>query len=411
MLLLVLKIVSLMSAVMSMGVNYDPEHVKNHPGDRTPVTVESILHDLHHIRSKGFTHVRTFHTKFGHINIGPLIQQAGLRASLGIKLDGNAEGDLHAAIEAAHGGYVDNIFVGNENLAHHGTVPENMWSYLHRAKAATKHLPVRVGTVQRNTEFLARHVNGFGDFIGQCEVVGINIHTFFTPGMNADRSFDQIRHNFGESMRRFNLWGKLVLTEFGWPTAHSFHNNHGSAEVSARVLNKVFHWSKSGGNAPRNPYAFQMYDQRYKGHHGKEFEAAFGLCDPWGNEKVRLPFGGSHRQPPQQPTDAPTSPPTDAPKLPTPPPYTPAPTPPYTDAPTITPAPSSDDLDSAEPVILPIIRTGAIASAQPIDIKNSTDKQVAVTKEHTVQSPQSSSSKIVFSSVLSGLVVYIAAIL
>jgi glucan endo-1,3-beta-D-glucosidase len=198
--------------------------------------------------------------------------------------------------------------IGNENLANMGSVPSD---FIQEIKSVKARLPgVKVGTVQRNTEFL-NNIGGLSDLIAACDVVGVNIHPFFTAGQTGangmeltKKHWDQIKGTVGD---------KLLLGETGWPSSGSIYGNQGTVDGASAYFSAYKAWSAS---LPADKkYYFQLFDQSYR---SEAYEKTYGILLGDNQDK----FGGASV--PVSTTAAPTT--------------TPAPTP--TPSPTSTPAPS-----------------------------------------------------------------------
>jgi len=256
--------------VSADGVCYDPDH---NPG-KSAATVQA---DMEAIKARGFDHVRTYISKFAHVNLGKVITAAGLRVSLGVPFPaGDAQAQADAAIEAAKSGNVVYIFVGNENLASTGSVPGDQIALISRIKSQVPP-SVKVGTVQRTAEFVERvgSVGGLAQLIGACDVVGVNIHPFFNPGTPAEKAISVTESQWSASLNAPlpGIREKLVLTETGWPTSGSAAGNQGSVAGLNTYFSAYKQWSSK--IAGHNKYFFQMFDQPQR--NDGEHERTFGL--------------------------------------------------------------------------------------------------------------------------------------
>ncbi|TMW65671.1 hypothetical protein Poli38472_008313 [Pythium oligandrum] len=271
-------------SVAAQGVCYDPDHV-------SPVTTDSINSDLATIRNQGFKAVRTYTVQHGNNNLGKLIVQNGLNASLTIPFDNanpsNSEVHIKAAIEAAHftngAARVTHIWVGNENLASVNEVPQPMFDFIGWVRSSVP-AGVLVGTVQRSTEYLEPSRAGiyrWNDLIATSDVAGINIHPVFNPNTRADQAIGVVDSQWGrlyseETRQRFpSLTWKLVITEVGWPTEGYWNGNSGSKEGAMQFMNDYKAWRAHHIDAQRSFY-FQAFDLPSRSNDGP-FEAYFGV--------------------------------------------------------------------------------------------------------------------------------------
>ncbi|KAJ8525444.1 hypothetical protein ON010_g15669 [Phytophthora cinnamomi] len=160
------------------GVCYDPNHVSS-------MSASTVQADMKTIAGAGFDSVRTYISKFGDTEMGPIITGAGLTAVLGVPYpQSDYQEQMEAAIKAANAGGVYAIMVGNENLAGASSVPSDMINVINQIKSRVS---VKVGTVQRNTEVIGyQSISGWSDLVSACDLVGVNAHPFFNPGTTAE---------------------------------------------------------------------------------------------------------------------------------------------------------------------------------------------------------------------------------
>lgn len=309
--------------VSANGVCYDPDHVgvmsKN---------AQTVVADMAAIRQRGFNYVRTYISKFGNVPMGQIIAESGMKVALGVPFPyHDAAGQAEAAISAAQNPNVEFIFVGNENLAHAHTVPADQIALINSIKSRVP-ARVKVGTVQRNTEFLDRaNMGGFVELVNACDVLGVNIHPFFNPNTKAEDGVE-VLDNHWHRILNSGLPGireKLMLTETGWPTDGSIVGNHGSLAGAQHYYNEYKSWSSIIPGDKK--YYFQMFDQP---HRPEPYEKTYGLLYP-GNykDKFSANFDGPVPPSPAVPEPAPTEAPTTQPPKPTP---APTPTPTATEA-------------------------------------------------------------------------------
>lgn len=369
----VVGIIAFFSAsVDANGVCYDPDHTSG----KSASTVSS---DMQTIAGAGFNSVRTYISKFGNTEMGPIITGAGLTAVLGVPYpQSDYQEQMEAAISAANSGGVSIIMVGNENLAGAGSVPSDMISVIQSIKSRVSG-NVKVGTVQRNTEVINyQSISGWSDLVSACDVLGVNVHPFFNPGTSCDDAIDVVNTQWQTMMSNFG--SKLLLTETGWPSSGSSSGNTGSLECTQKFYSAYQQWSSSLSEK----FYFQMFDIPSK---SELYEQTFGLYSSDGQSKFTMSMSqssttqSSNQQQQQQQTSAPT---TAAP--------TPEPTPePTTAAPTPTPTPESTPE-----------QTTAAPTEAPDQYQNSTSSSASTAASASVASSTSGSSEQVGSASLSG---------
>lgn len=285
------------SSVRSNGVCYDPNHVG--PGKNAA----SVAADIEAMKSKGFTYVRTYISKFGNTDMVKQLAASGLQVAAGAPYgQGDYSEQIAAAIAAAKGGNVVYIFIGNENLAGAASVPPGLIAEIKRVKGEVP--GVKVGTVQRNTEFLI-NLPGLKDLIDACDVIGVNIHPFFTGGQtDASTAMELTKKHWNQAL---SLAGnKLVLGETGWPSDGEFAGNRGTPAFASAYFSAYKSWSSA--IAADKKFYFQMFDQPYK---PEAYEKMYGIVTSDSQDK----FGASVPSQTAAPvaTPAPTTAPTIAP--------------------------------------------------------------------------------------------------
>ncbi|KAG2768622.1 hypothetical protein JG687_00005368 [Phytophthora cactorum] len=302
------------------GVCYDPDHTSG----KSASTVQA---DMKTIAGAGFSSVRTYISKFGNTEMGPIITGAGLTAVLGVPYpQSDYQEQMEAAISAANAGGVYAIMVGNENLAGASSVPSGMIDVINQIKSRVS---CKVGTVQRNTEVIGyQSISGWSELVSACDVLGVNVHPFFNPATTADGAIDVVDKQWQTMMSNFG--DKLLLTETGWPSSGSVSGNTGSLAGEQTFYSAYQQWSSSLSEK----FYFQFFDVPSK---PEAYEQTFGLYTADSQSKFTM----SQQQSPststsqQQPATTPAAP---APTTASPTPTTAAPAPEPTDA---TPEPNT----------------------------------------------------------------------
>ncbi|KAF4321258.1 hypothetical protein JM18_002515 [Phytophthora kernoviae] len=263
------------SAMTANGVCYDPNHAASGTMDAA-----SVAADMATIKSHGFTTVRTYISKFGPTEIGPIITGCNMTAALGVPYpQSDYTEQMEAAIAAAKTGGVGYIFVGNENLADATTVPSDMASVVRTIKSSVPPT-VKVGTVQRNTEVINYSgISGWSELVAACDVLGVNLHPYFNPGTTADKAIDVFNNQW--TIMKANFGDKLMITETGWPSEGSLSGNIGSTAGAQTFFSDYKAWSSS----QKESFYFQMFDTPYK---SQAFEKSFGLLTSDSQDKFAL---------------------------------------------------------------------------------------------------------------------------
>ncbi|RLN05694.1 hypothetical protein BBJ28_00005441 [Nothophytophthora sp. Chile5] len=333
---ILMAVVAVFSAqVDANGVCYDPDHA-------TSKSASTVAADMETIAGYGFTSVRTYISMFGTTEMGPIITAAGLTAALGVPYpQSDYEDQMTAAISAANSGGVAYIFVGNENLAGASSVPSAMISVIESIKSQVPD-SVKVGTVQRNTEVINySSISGWSDLVSACDVLGVNVHPFFTSGTTADDAINVVNTQWETMMSNFG--DKLLLTETGWPSSGSYSGNTGSSSGTETFYGDYQSWSSSLSEK----FYFQMFDTPSK---SEAYEQTFGLLTYDSQSKFTM----STTQTTTTTTSAPTTeaPTTEAPTTEAPTTEAPTTEAPTTEAPT-TEAPTTEAPATEAPTATP----------------------------------------------------------
>ena len=197
-----------------MGLAYDPQHSTAYPSQMVSI----FTRDFQTMRDYGFSALRTYRTIFNNVKIATYAQRAGMRMALGVMLtDANRESQIEAAIEAAelYPNHVKYIFIGNEDLdpgRGSGISTGLIIQIIQRVKQAVRGAGVKVGTVQRTTEWVNP---GLMRGIAQAsDVLGVNVYAFFTPNTPVSNPLATVQAQMNQVQRLYPS-AKAMITEVG----------------------------------------------------------------------------------------------------------------------------------------------------------------------------------------------------
>ena len=200
------------------SVSYAPFVASKHPDSGERPTPEQIRADLKAIAP--YTRaIRMYSSTGGAELVPPIAAEFGLKVTVGAWIDKNQERnerEIRSALDLArHNSNVNAIIVGNETMLRTETGVDDLIKLIQRVKRSSP-VPVSTGEIwsawidhpelASSVDFIAAHI--------------LPYWSGFDAANAVDRTFEAY-----DSLRRMHPGKRIVIAEFGWPSAgYNFHD-------------------------------------------------------------------------------------------------------------------------------------------------------------------------------------------
>jgi exo-beta-1,3-glucanase (GH17 family)/glycosyltransferase involved in cell wall biosynthesis len=216
------------------SISYAPFVNSQHPDSGERPTVEQIRADLKAIAP--YTRaIRTYSSTGGGELVPPIAAEFGLKVTVGAWIDKNQdrnEREIRSALDLARrNSNVNAIVVGNETMLRNETSAEDLIKLIQRVKRSS---PVPVTTGEIWTAWIDHP-----ELASAVDFIAAHILPYWS-GSDASNAVDRTI-GFYDDLRRMHPGKRIVIAEFGWPSAgYNFHNaNPGRMEQAVVIRDFV----------------------------------------------------------------------------------------------------------------------------------------------------------------------------
>ncbi|MGA8649075.1 MAG: glycosyltransferase [Xanthobacteraceae bacterium] len=199
------------------SVSYAPFVNSSHPDSGERPTPEQIRADLKAIAPYTKA-IRTYSATGGAELVPPIAAEFGLKVTVGAWIDKNHdrnEREIRSALELArHNSNVNAIIVGNETMLRNETSVEDLIKIIQRVKRSS---PVPVSTGEIWTAWIEHP-----ELASAVDFIAAHVLPYWA-GFDASHAVDRTIE-FYDDLRRLHPGKRIVIAEFGWPSAgYNFH--------------------------------------------------------------------------------------------------------------------------------------------------------------------------------------------
>jgi exo-beta-1,3-glucanase (GH17 family)/glycosyltransferase involved in cell wall biosynthesis len=199
------------------SISYAPFVNSSHPDSGERPTAEQIRADLKAIAPYTKA-VRTYSATGGAELVPPIAAEFGLKVTVGAWIDKNQdrnEREIRSALDLARRySNVNAIVVGNETILRNETSVQDLIELIQRVKRSS---PVPVTTGEIWTAWIEHP-----ELASAVDFIAAHVLPYWA-GVDASHAVDRTIE-FYDDLRRLHPGKRIVIAEFGWPTAgYNFH--------------------------------------------------------------------------------------------------------------------------------------------------------------------------------------------
>ncbi len=215
------------------SVSYAPFVASAHPDWGERPTVEQIRADLKAIAP--YTRaIRTYSSTGGAELVPPIAAEFGLKVTVGAWIDKNQERnerEIRSALDLArHNSNVNAIVVGNETMLRNETSVDDLIKLIQRVKKSSP-VPVTTG---ENWSLWIDHP----ELASSVDFIAAHILPYWA-GVDASKAVDHTIEIY-DKLRRLHPGKRIVIAEFGWPSAGYNFRDANPGRMEQAVLLRDF---------------------------------------------------------------------------------------------------------------------------------------------------------------------------
>ena len=215
------------------SVSYAPFVASAHPDWGERPTVEQIRADLKAIAP--YTRaIRTYSSTGGAELVPPIAAEFGLKVTVGAWIDKNQERnerEIRSALDLArHNSNVNAIVVGNETVLRNETSVADLIKLIQRVKKSSP-VPVTTG---ENWSLWVDHP----ELASSVDFIAAHILPYWS-GVDASKAVDHTIEIY-DKLRRLHPGKRIVIAEFGWPSAGYNFRDANPGRMEQAVLLRDF---------------------------------------------------------------------------------------------------------------------------------------------------------------------------
>jgi len=215
------------------SVSYAPFVASAHPDWGERPTAEQIRADLKAIAP--YTRaIRTYSSTGGAELVPPIAAEFGLKVTVGAWIDKNQERnerEIRSALDLArHNSNVNAIVVGNETMLRNETSVDDLIKLIQRVKKSS---PVPVTTGENWSAWIDHP-----ELASAVDFIAAHILPYWS-GLDASGAVDHTIEIY-DKLRRLNPGKRIVIAEFGWPSAGYNFRNANPGRVEQAIILRDF---------------------------------------------------------------------------------------------------------------------------------------------------------------------------